>query len=106
MTPQGIRKGDVVKFINKDDPRITVTTFAKEDFRPTGGLFFSAKLGITLHFDDWDLELVERPLPSIDEELIQKVRSVFVMASPKNNAHWRAAINYLREHDNHIKENA
>ena len=102
MSATDIRVGDLVKATRKDDPEDTrqfrLARTDRDYLVSKHGGYFSEHLH--------DFEVLDRPLPPISEELIQKVRSVFIMASPENDPHWRAAINYLREHDTYNKENS
>ena len=109
-----IRKGDLIKATRKTDP---------EEYRQgrvvrliVDGVVFTSGLAIDLNH--YDIEVLDRPLPAIDEELLRGARQAYVDrarsdrpdAALMNNdfydANLTAVINYVRQNDTHIKENA
>lgn len=107
MTTPDIREGDLVKATRKGDPDVSFTARVTDVARQGVNTNFYS----TAHFHFWDIEVLDRPLPPIDQELLDKVCRVYADGMGYIDAGskpWRpgitAVINYLREHDTYNKE--
>lgn len=113
MTTPDIQVGDLVKATHRAVPEHVVQ----------GRIRRVTSAGVTLgvlypSFHSWDFEVLDRPLPPIDEELLQDAVGAYFGgmgytsnrdASPRHRfgPGVTAVINFVREHDkNNTKENA
>lgn len=111
MTTPDIRVGDLVKATRKDDPEVTASGRVE---RVDAKFVDTSDWG--LHLNEWDFEVLDRPLPEIPEGVLEgatrayadKRRLFHVMDDPQFRDSYlagiRAAINYYLE--NTTKENA
>jgi hypothetical protein len=99
-----IQVGDLVKATRKTDPEISMTGRVR-DVRPAG---VSLPYHGSAFFNYWDFEVLDRPAPPIDEELLKGAKRAWFSASNVDQQDWKAVINFVREYDkkNATKENA
>lgn len=110
-----IRAGDLVRATRKGNPETTITGRAI----PSGdGEYVNLPFHSASH-RNWDFEVLDRPLPPIDKELLNDVINVWrkekfgygadagASESPGYRQQFTAVINAVREYDRtHNKENA
>lgn len=111
-----IRKGDLIKFTHRENPEITFTTRAMTTWTGTTRRFHAATLDTMVFVEDYHVEVLDRPLPPIDEELLRAVRGAYIGHPIPSVADtggvfredWVRVINTVREYDrkNTTKENA
>lgn len=100
-----IKKGDLVKATRKGDATVGATDRVIE-IRP-----YYVETEFFMHRrDEWDFEVLDRPLPEIPEDLITGCRNAYI-GLPSSTVEpvfyrndWIKVINYLREHDTYNKE--
>lgn len=99
-----LRAGDLVKATRSDQPELSITARLQYANDVCVGL----PLYGAAYRDNWDFEVLDRPAPPIDEELVQGARRAFLAHSTIDQADWKAVINFVREYDqkNATKENA
>ena len=68
MTATDIKVGDLIKATNKDNPEQTFTGRVGA----IGDDWFAVPTAGSRSFRYWDLEVLERPLPPVEEELLDR----------------------------------
>lgn len=104
MTTTDIRKGDLIKATSKYDPEVTATTRVLTRILPGHEALYSARLDTYLNFEDYDFEVLERP---IDEELLTKAGKVYSEAMGYHKDYdgelfcsgIKAVIEFVRDYD-------
>ena len=99
-----IKVGDLVKATLKENPE-EVRQGRVVDVRGYGMVSTERQ---TFYAASYDIEVLDRPAPPIDEELVQGARRAYLAHSTIDQADWKAVINFVREYDqkNATKENA
>ena len=111
-----VRVGDLVKFTSKKDPEVSFTSRVHY-WNTRNPIYTSAVLG-TQDVREFDFEVLDRPAPPIDEELLSEAVQAFRRGQgyrpPAIDEHLtvygngvKAVINLVREYDqkNATKEN-